>query len=308
MAAPRGWSGGATTSRPSEGSTSPPSARCEELTEVTVLPIRRRGDGSEGANGARSVGPRRSVDPSVDRCSSCCRVRHHRASQESRWAPTPTRCPRAWSEAAASPRGRPAAGRRRARTRGDPGAARGVAAAYGRAFRGSRCATTRPTSSSASSRRRRSTGTSTGCARSCRRSADPHPLRQRGPARAAGRAAGGGRPRGAARATLAIGALDGGFVMPSLRVLTDHEIFRRARRLRRAAALPAGRAVGRDRGARRRRLRGASRSRHRDLSRHPDDHGRGVHPRGGDRRIRGRRPAQRAALPAGPARALPRRG
>jgi transcription-repair coupling factor (superfamily II helicase) len=34
-------------------------------------------------------------------------------------------------------------------------------------------------------------------------------------------------------ATLAIGALDGGFVMPSLRVLTDHEIFRRARRLRR---------------------------------------------------------------------------
>jgi transcription-repair coupling factor (superfamily II helicase) len=36
-----------------------------------------------------------------------------------------------------------------------------------------------------------------------------------------------------ARATLAIGALDGGFVMPTLRVLTDHEIFRRARRLRR---------------------------------------------------------------------------
>ena len=36
-----------------------------------------------------------------------------------------------------------------------------------------------------------------------------------------------------AAATLAIGALDGGFVMPGLRVLTDHEIFRRARRLRR---------------------------------------------------------------------------
>jgi len=34
-------------------------------------------------------------------------------------------------------------------------------------------------------------------------------------------------------ATLAIGALEGGFVMPFLRVLTDHEIFRRARRLRR---------------------------------------------------------------------------
>jgi len=38
---------------------------------------------------------------------------------------------------------------------------------------------------------------------------------------------------GEGRATLAVGALDGGFVLPSLRVLTDHEIFRRARRLRR---------------------------------------------------------------------------
>ena len=55
------------------------------------------------------------------------------------------------------------------------------------------------------------------------------------------------RADAASRATLAIGALDGGFVMPSLRVLTDHEIFRRARRLRRPAPLPAGRPVGRDR-------------------------------------------------------------
>ena len=39
--------------------------------------------------------------------------------------------------------------------------------------------------------------------------------------------------RRAANATLAVGALEGGFVLPSLRVLTDHEIFRRARRLRR---------------------------------------------------------------------------
>ena len=39
--------------------------------------------------------------------------------------------------------------------------------------------------------------------------------------------------RASADAILAIGALDGGFVMPTLRVLTDHEIFRRARRLRR---------------------------------------------------------------------------
>ena len=35
-------------------------------------------------------------------------------------------------------------------------------------------------------------------------------------------------------AELLVGALEGGFVMPSLRVLTDHEIFRRARRLRRS--------------------------------------------------------------------------
>ncbi|HET6836901.1 MAG TPA: transcription-repair coupling factor [Gemmatimonadales bacterium] len=39
--------------------------------------------------------------------------------------------------------------------------------------------------------------------------------------------------RAGVNATLAIGALDGGFVMPARRVLTDHEIFRRARRLRR---------------------------------------------------------------------------
>ena len=36
-----------------------------------------------------------------------------------------------------------------------------------------------------------------------------------------------------ATAELAVGALDGGFVLPRLRVLTDHEIFRRARRVRR---------------------------------------------------------------------------
>ncbi len=42
---------------------------------------------------------------------------------------------------------------------------------------------------------------------------------------------GGFRPTGT---SLVVGALDGGFVMPTLRVLTDHEIFRRARRLRRS--------------------------------------------------------------------------
>jgi transcription-repair coupling factor (superfamily II helicase) len=52
------------------------------------------------------------------------------------------------------------------------------------------------------------------------------------------------RGRAPAHATLAVGALDGGFVMPGLRVLTDHEVFRRARRLRRARryrqAAPSG--------------------------------------------------------------------
>ena len=38
---------------------------------------------------------------------------------------------------------------------------------------------------------------------------------------------------GTHRATLVVGGLDAGFVLPQLRVLTDHEIFRRARRLRR---------------------------------------------------------------------------
>ena len=38
---------------------------------------------------------------------------------------------------------------------------------------------------------------------------------------------------GADRATLVVGALEGGFILPTLRVLTDHEVFRRARRLRR---------------------------------------------------------------------------
>ena len=38
---------------------------------------------------------------------------------------------------------------------------------------------------------------------------------------------------GSDRATLVVGALEGGFIMPTMRVLTDHEIFRRARRLRR---------------------------------------------------------------------------
>ena len=80
--------------------------------------------------------------------------------------------------------------------------------------------------------------------RACpRRAADDHPLRQRRPGRAARRAA----RRTAARpstAALAVGVLDGGFVIrrrrSRARVLTDHEIFRRERRIRRARRYASG--------------------------------------------------------------------
>ena len=54
---------------------------------------------------------------------------------------------------------------------------------------------------------------------------------------------GGGSDR-SGHATLVLGALDGGFVLPTLRVLTDHEIFRRARRLRRPRRYRAAAAAG----------------------------------------------------------------
>ena len=163
---------------------------------------------------------------------------------------------------------------------------------------------------SASFRPRRSTGTSTGCGPCWRRSPPTlilcdnegqlerleELLEERG--------------RSQARATMAVGALDGGFVMPTLRVLTDHEIFRRARRLRRS-----------------RRYRQAAPSTATGALTKGDyvvhlDHGIGIYrgietitageatARGGHRRVRGRRPAQRAALPPGSARAVPfgRRG
>src|SRR5207302_1378587 len=55
-------------------------------------------------------------------------------------------------------------------------------------------------------------------------------------------------------ATLVVGALDGGFLLPALRVLTDHELGRRGRRAADAAAssrrdelaTPAGQGKGRD--------------------------------------------------------------
>jgi len=49
---------------------------------------------------------------------------------------------------------------------------------------------------------------------------------------------------GGAPAMLVLGALDGGFLLPNLRVLTDHEIFRRARRLRRPRRYRSAAAAG----------------------------------------------------------------
>ena len=118
-------------------------------------------------------------------------------------------------------------------------------------------------------------------------SPDAHPLRQRRAARAAGGAAGGWR---------------------TLRHPGDPRDRRARRWLRHAVApgahrprdlppgapaapgpaLPAGGAFARHRRADGRRLRGPPRPRHRDLSRHPDDHGRRGDDRGGDRRVRGR--------------------
>ena len=54
-----GWSGGATTSRPSAGSISPPSARCEELSEITVLPISTRRIREDGERSGSSERPAR---------------------------------------------------------------------------------------------------------------------------------------------------------------------------------------------------------------------------------------------------------
>jgi transcription-repair coupling factor (superfamily II helicase) len=52
-----------------------------------------------------------------------------------------------------------------------------------------------------------------------------------------------GEDRAPSPAALAIGVLDGGFVLPGLRILTDHEIFRRERRIRRARRYITGTAL-----------------------------------------------------------------
>ncbi len=121
----------------------------------------------------------------------------------------------------------------------------------------------------------------------------------------------GGRMGGGSPAALSIGVLDGGFVIPAgatseargLRILTDHEIFRRERRIRRArryitttaldtvSLKPGDYVVHLEHG------RG-------DLPRHGDDLRRAEHDRGRGRRVRRRRSAQRSALSYRPARTV----
>ena len=208
MAAPARleWWGDDISSHPRR-STSPPSARCEELEEVTVLPV-STAVALEPSGDDVGRRPRRRAR----RCSSCCPPTP--CSSRRRPAPTRTR----WS----------ARGARRSTTSRSPG---GWARTCPAATRSSRSPTAwrerlarvpaahaarrqPPISSSASSRRSRSTATSTGCAR-C--SPDRRPRSSSATTRASSsgstscstRAAAGDAGR-----TLAIGALDGGFVMP----------------------------------------------------------------------------------------------
>ena len=264
----------------------------QPLDEVTVLPVSTRSLTDAAASqpavaqdAARAAALRHLPDPGV----GGRRPRRGRARVERGGAP---------------PGDRPAAGRGRAQARCDPGESGGVARATRRRSRVSRCATSAPDLQfgffppekiDRDLNRLRSLLAGT--------PAHHHPLRQRRPARAARRAAGRGRAR---------------------RHAGDARHRRARRRVRHAAApgahrprdlppraapppgsaLPAGGAVIRHRRPHPRRLRGPSRPRDRDLPGHPDHHGRRVHDRGGHRGVRGRRPAQRSALPAGPARAL----
>ena len=153
---------------------------------------------------------------------------------------------------------------------------------------------------------KRSTGTSTGCVRSCLAPADPHPVRQRGPARA---------PRGAARARARAAA---GRRSRSARWTAASSCRRSGcSPTTRSSAAPAASGA---RGATAQAAPSAATGAlapgdyvvhlehgigiYRGIA---DDHRGRVHARGGDRRVRGRRPAQRPALPPRPARALPRR-
>ena len=273
----------------------------QELSEITVLPIDAR-RGSAGRSGDQRRPRRRTPSARRARCSNSFPPTP--SSSRRPPAPTRTRCSAPGTRRASS-RGGPAAGRGCARAGRTSWRRRSVARRGSRASRGSCCGTS-------------------GCDlqfgffppekidRDLNRLRACSPARRRPSFCATTRASSSGsrscwrRARAASRATLAIGALDGGFVMPTLRVLTDHEIFRRARRLRRP-----------------RRYRQAAPSAATGALAEGDyvvhlEHGIGIYrgiqtitggrvdARGRHRRVRGRRPAQRAALPPRPGRALPR--
>ena len=111
---------------------------------------------------------------------------------------------------------------------------------------------------------------------------------------------------GPLHASLAIGVLGGGFIVPGkMRVLTDHEIFRRDRRLRRTRKYNTGCRAGKYRRAQTRRLRRTSRARHRHLSRHRKSVRAREHDRSRCHRIRGWRSPERPAVRGRPDRTLP---
>ena len=170
-------------------------------------------------------------------------ARHHRHRGSGR--PRPGRGAARLERGRAPSRGGSPAGRGRARARGHPRGARALERAARRVPPAAAPGRARWTCSSASSRRRRSTGTSTACAALlggapptlilCDNEGQLERLEELLEEGAPGAAPAPRSP--SARSTA-------GSSMPALRVLTDHEIFRRARRLRRAAALPPGGAVG----------------------------------------------------------------
>ena len=280
------------------------SLRGFDLDTQRSLGAARRGHGAAGPVRSAGRARRRRAAPTPQPCSSCCRPAP--CSSRRRRAPMRRRSPAPGREAEhhleiarrlgedVPPRDELFESPERWRARGRLRAP----AAPRRAGRTSRLGFLPPEPS---------TATCSGCARSRRRAADADPLRQRRPARAARGAARRGAGRGShahARARRARRRLrDAGAPGPH-----------RPRDLPPGAAPPRGRAAtGRRRrppatgDSQPRRLRRAPRPRHRDLPRHPDHRGGRGHPRRRRRRVRGRRPAQRAALPPRPARALPGR-
>ena len=174
------------------------SIRGFDLTTQRSLEELRRSPSFRSAPRALGEGGRlgvRATRRGIARCSSCCPPTPI-VIEEAAGADT-DEVERAWSEAEHHLEVARRLGEDVPRARGHPGGSRTAWRAANRGLsRGSRCATSAPTCSSASFPRRRSIGDLNRLRVAPRRlSAHAHPLRQRGPARAPGRAARRGRPR-----------------------------------------------------------------------------------------------------------------